>query len=270
MHALIDGDILPYEMGGLKDEWGDTLPFEMCWKAVQNKIASIVEATKADKYTIYLSSPALPTWRYEYATIKPYKGTRKSEKSRHWEAIRTALVTHYPFKLCCGIEADDGMSIYQYDDYYKTVDFMKNAGTAEGLKLEDSLATVICSRDKDLLMVPGFHYGWASGKQKEQPMWFQEEIAGLRCFYRQLCTGDSVDNILGLFRVGAKSSMVDKLKRLPDAVSMYDHVLTQYKDRFGSYGEQFLLENARLLWMQRTEEDRWLPPTTTVSQQQES
>ena len=270
MHALIDGDILPYEMGGLKDEFGDPLGYPQCWRAVQNKIDSIIDAVKADKYTIYLSSQEEPTWRYEYATIKPYKGTREGkEKPKYWKEIRRDLQIHYPFIMCKGIEADDGMSIKQYEDYYRTLYVCEQQALGGHGFDEKMCATVICSRDKDLLMVPGWHYGWASGKQKEKPLWFQEEIHGLRCFYTQLCVGDTVDNILCLHGVGAKSAMVYKLGRLSTELDMYHLVLEQYQKRFGSYADKFLLENARLLWMQRTLEDRWLP-TTTAKPQQES
>jgi hypothetical protein len=36
---------------------------------------------------------------------------------------------------------------------------------------------------------------------------------------------------------------------------MYNHVQKHYEDRFGSYWEMFMHENARLLWMLRSEDD---------------
>lgn len=271
MQAFIDGDILPYEMGALKDkDTGEVLPFEQCWRAVQNKIEHIVEAVNADVYTVFLSSQKVPTWRYDYATIQPYKGNREgSEKPVYWGKIRNMLEKTYPCHVAEGIEADDAMSIRQYEDYYKSLTVYDKYPHVYD-DVHELCDTIICSRDKDLLMVPGWHYGWECGKQKEQLPWFQSEVNGLRCFYQQLLTGDSVDNILGLFRVGAKSTLVTKLSKLVSESDMYEHVLQQYKDRFGNYAEQFLLENARLLWMQRTESDRWEPPTVIQKTMQES
>lgn len=267
MRALIDGDILPYEMGALRDsDTGEVLPFEQCWRAVQNKIEHIVEATKADVYTVYLSSQKVPTWRYDYATILPYKGSRASDKPEHWKKIRYMLEKTYPCHVAEGIEADDAMSIEQYTDYYQA----RKAGSIQNVNYTSLVDTIICSRDKDLLMVPGWHYGWECGKQKEQVPWFQCELHGLRCFYKQLLIGDPVDNILGLFNVGEKSALVTKLSKLQSEFDMYAHVRSKYEERFGSYCDQFLLENARLLWMQRTEEDRWEPPTAIAKTTQES
>lgn len=231
----------------------------MCWRAVQNKIQVILDAVKADKYHIYLSSQDEPTWRYEYATILPYKGQRQSEKPKHWKKIRYMLEKTYPTIVAKGIEADDAMSIQQYTDYYLT----KKTYPEDSDSFQEMCDTVICSRDKDLLMVPGWHYGWESGNQKEQSIWFQKELNGLKCFYKQLVTGDTVDNILGLYRVGAKSTLCQKIDKCTSEQDMYEIVFKAYQDRFGSYAEDFLVENGRLLWMQRTEEERWLPPKIT-------
>ncbi len=268
MKALIDSDIFPYEMGGLKDkETGEPLSFEQCWRAVQNKIEDIIEAVGADEYCLYLSSETKPTWRYEYATILPYKGTREGkEKPLYWRKIRRALVTHYPHVIAEGIEADDAMSIEQYEDYSGGVERL--LGMRDGFD-KSVLNTVICSRDKDLNMVPGFHYGWACGKQKEKPLWFQDQIGGLRCFYKQLLTGDTADNILSLYGVGAKSALVSKLDGMDTEPEMFNHVMKCYEDRFGSYAYKFFEENGRLLWMQEYEEQRWQPITATVKLTQE-
>lgn len=272
MFALIDGDILPYECGGLRkrpiepDEEdfcpdvpeGELLPFELCWSACQNKIQTILEATNADDYCIFLSHPKIKTWRYERATIKPYKGTRPVEKPPYYQNIIDNIKLVYKYEEVEFIEADDAMSIRQYQDVYSDP-----YDVAEGKwsKIKKSSRTVICSRDKDLNMVPGWHYSWATGRSPEKPMWWQNETEGLRCFYKQLLTGDTVDNIPGLFGVGEKSALVRKIDLLNTDREMFSHVFSCYQDRFGSYARQFLLENGQLLWMQRTREDRWDPWT---------
>ncbi len=269
MQALIDGDIFAYEMGGLKKKTpdkgqeeicpglqeGETLPFEVCWGVVENKIKTILQATGADSYTVYLSSPTHKTWRYVTASILPYKGNREGkEKPPYWALIVHNLILHHHCEIAEGIEADDAMSITQYQDLNR-IDPNGHPG-ADWLQKEEA-NTVICSRDKDLSMVPGWHYSWACGKSKEQPMWWQDEIGGLQCFYKQLLTGDTVDNIPGLFGVGEKSTLVKKLMEFSTEAEMFAHTFKQYSDRFGSYSEQFIRENGRLLWMQRDRQDRW-------------
>lgn len=261
MKALIDGDIFGYEMGSLTKKEpepdqediapdtkvGELLPFEVCWGAVQSKIERILEAVKADEYMIYLSSPEIQTWRMEAATIKPYKGHRDDkEKPAYWELIRSNLAIHYPCEIVEFMEADDALSIEQYQD-------LKVNPT------KDVANTVICSRDKDLNMVPGFHYAWACGKSPERELWWQDELGGLREFYKQVLMGDVTDNIPGLFGVGEKSALVKKLADMESEREMFNHVFKCYQDRFGSYAQQFLIENGQLLWMQRTPEDRWNP-----------
>lgn len=256
--ALIDGDILAYEFGELRKKpnsdpeflpdvvEGSLLPFECSWGAVNNRIQSILENTGATSYHIYLSSNKIKTWRFEIATIKPYKGNRgATEKPIHWELIRENLMLHHPCTDVEFIEADDALSIAQY------VDYKENEGDPEKCK------TIICTRDKDLRMVPGWQYGWPCGTQKETSLFFQDEVSGLRLFYQQLCTGDSTDNILGLYGVGKASSLVKKVELLDTEQNMFNLVADAYQDRFGSYWELFMRENGLLLKMQETQADRW-------------
>jgi hypothetical protein len=115
-------------------------------------------------------------------------------------------------------------------------------------------------------MVPGWHYGWHKGKQQEKGMWFQDEIGGIKCFYCQLLTGDSTDNIPGLYGVGTSSAHLKHVNSFDTEHDMYRYVLGQYELRFGSYAEQFLVENARLLWMRKEEGELWTPPSLEKSQ----
>ena len=150
-----------------------------------------------------------------------------------------------------GMEADDAMAIEQYAD-------ILCSGSARGGDDSEFYGTVICSRDKDLNMVPGWHYGWKAGLAKEVPLWCQDVYGGRRCMYKQLLTGDSVDNILGLFNVGKKSALLKPLDDLSSETAMILHCYKHYADRFGSYAEQFMSENGKLLWMLKHEGDSWL------------
>src|SRR5690554_1548683 len=230
MIALIDADILPYEYGGMVqlEDPEKPLEWEIVRSMVDDRINQILEATKSGIYALYLTDSST-NFRIDLSTIKPYKGHRKTEKPYHWERIRQHLIDSWDAEVQYGIEADDRLGIEQ----------MKAA--------ED---TVICSRDKDLHMIPGWHYVWPAGKQEEK-LWFQDELSAIRCFYRQLLTGDSTDNILGLYGVGASSQLVKRVESCDEERLMFDIVYKAYQDRLGSYASQFLYENAALLWIKR-------------------
>lgn len=243
MKAIIDADIIPYEYGSMKDlESGDLLPWEIVRHMVDVRIQQILEATKADEQVFYLTdSPN--NFRLNTATILPYKGHRPVEKPEYYKLIQQHLTDNYDAVLVSGWEADDQCGIDQWvccctcDEY--------------GLSNPKDYNTVICTRDKDLNMIPGWHYQWSCGNQQER-LWFQNETSAIRCFYKQLLTGDPTDNIVGLFGVGNKSQLVKKIDEIETEQDMFLHCLTEYRRRFGNYAEQFMLENGTLLWILRT------------------
>lgn len=238
--ALIDYDLLVYEYAGITKEDGTPQELHLCKSLLFAKIDDIVRLSGADSHVGYLTGSG--NFREHIATIKPYKGNRaKHEKPEHYTAIREILINRKESHLIHMMEADDALSIHQ-----------NLCNNDKNLPM-----SILCSRDKDLDMVPGWHYSWSVGKAKEKKAWLQDKIGGLRCFYKQLLTGDTVDNIPGLFGVGAKSSLLETVQVLTTEWEMFDFVRGHYIKRFGSYAEQFLLENGRLLWMLRTEGDLW-------------
>lgn len=242
MRALIDADILPYEFGGMVQLEDPEKPLELdiVKSMVDDRIKQIVDSTGAESVSLYLTDSA-SNFRIDLATIKPYKGHRKAEKPYHWAAIRQHLIDNYDAEVQYGIEADDRLGIEQYKDMAVSQTKM-------------NCETIICSRDKDLNMIPGWHYVWPAGKQQEQH-WFQDELSAIRCFYNQLLTGDTADNILGLYGVGSSSKLVKSIQEMEEEQMMFDLVYKAYTDRFGSYGDQFLYENAALLWIKRSDAD---------------
>lgn len=240
MRGLLDADILSYEFGGLKNADGDLIPLNFAINSMYDRIDTIEKNSKVSSLEYFLTGK--DNFRMDVATIVPYKGHRQSEKPPYYKALRHELITNCNAIVVDGMEADDAVSIIQYNS----------------CNTQDSPETAILSRDKDLNMVPGYHYGWEAGRCKERPLWWQDEVGGLRCFYKQLLTGDSTDNILGLFGVGDKSTLLKKLDDMNEENDMLLHVLKHYKDRFGNYAYQFMVENARLLWMLRNEDDTWL------------
>lgn len=241
MRALADADILAYEFGNMKqlEDPEKPLEWEITRSLVDDRINDIVAATGSESFSLYLTD-SKSNFRNRIATILPYKAGRKQEKPYWWAAIRQHLIDEWGAEVQYGIEADDRLGIEQ----------MKPSDES-GVWI--NCQTVICSRDKDLHMIPGWHYSWQCGKQKER-LWFQDETSAIRCFYRQLLIGDrSTDNIAGLYGVGANSQLVKRVESADEERVMFEIVFKAYQDRFGSYACMFMWENAALLWMLREE-----------------
>lgn len=199
---------------------------------------------------LYISGEG--NFRKDIATIKPYKGNRSKDKPHAYEMVKEYLTSGkpHPYTVVDVMEADDALGIAQCYSFTEC-----SAGNKPWVLCKEHDKTVICSNDKDLDMIPGAHYGWSVGERiKEKPMyWVAEDEAELN-FFKQLLTGDSADNIPGLFGVGparAKKALPEDLCTL----DRYNVVQAMYEQYFGSYWEMFLQENARLLWILRDPDD---------------
>ncbi len=183
-------------------------------------------------------------FRSRLGTIRPYKGTRAAAKPVLMPDIRQYLLDAWDAEVVFGQESDDAMAIAQ------------TAYQAENTK------SVICAVDKDMLQVPGYHRNPNKG-------WKKVSKAGGELFlYRQCLTGDNVDNIQGCYKCGPKAALnllpdhipeEDMWKRVVDA---YDFSIEKYDDSIygGLSGEAAALENMRLVYLRRQEDELWLPP----------
>lgn len=215
----------------MKPDTNVPLPWGIIKNLIDERIELIQERTKAESWQGYLTGK--DNFRYKVATIQPYKEGR-GEKPFWYEGIRQYLIENRNVIVVNGYEADDALAI--------------NGGSQDA---------VICSRDKDLRQVPGWHYSWEAGLSKERPMYWISELDGYRNFFVQCLIGDPVDSIPGLYQVGEKAACVQRVEAASTELEMFQEVKTQYQQRFGSYWDMFLCENGRLLWMLRTEDDDW-------------
>lgn len=232
MHALLDSDILLYEMGSAVDDEGNPLKWPLVRSRVDRRIDQILDAVQAETWQGYVTGKR--NFREDISTIQNYKGSRKRHERPFWyQAIYDYLVLDRSVTIVDGYEADDQIAM----DH------------AEG--------TIICSRDKDLLQVPGWHYVWPSWKQEERTPFYVSEVNGLQFFYSQMLTGDPTDNILGLYGVGPKAACVQRIKAYNEELEMFNEVREQYELRFGEYWWMFMEETGHLLWLKRSPEDNW-------------
>jgi len=267
MIALIDLDPLPYAYGGITYEDGTILSDSMLRKMIDDKIRDIVARSGASDWYGYLTNSS-SNFRIDVATILPYKGNRAgNEKPPKYQMLRDYLMDTYSDRVSMveGMEADDALAIYQYKRMFSWP-------IGELMNFEELKAgcnTIICTIDKDLEMVPGWHYKWSKGNTEETPPFFITEIEGLRFFYKQLLTGDMTDNIRGLYGVSTKSKLLSNIDEMDTEQDMFLYVQEQYVKRFGNYADQFMLENGILLHMKRSKDDVWEFPTIIKPKEEE-
>ena len=198
---------------------------ENCLQTVKTLIKSILDNTKTNEYSTYLSGK--DNFREKIAKTKPYKGNRDPlHKPKYYNEIKDYLINTWGATVVDGIEADDALGIAQTND----------------------ISSIICSIDKDLDQIEGWHYNI----DKKVKYWVTKED-GIKKFYTQLLTGDVVDNIQGVKGIGPKTAE----KLFKDCKSEYDYYkvcCNQYKDNV------LLTEMAQLLYIHKKENDEWEPP----------
>lgn len=170
MIALIDADIIAYRCAaaGEEDEWGDVQ------RAVDNTIYEMFRNLGLKKYIFFLTGDN--NFRLTLATTKPYKGNRKDVAKPRWLAnVRQHLVDNYAAMVVQGFEADDALASARRR--YRS--------------------SVICTIDKDLYQVDGFHYNFVKDK-----LFYVSDAQAEWNLWEQVVSGDVTDNIPGLPRVG--------------------------------------------------------------------
>ena len=223
MHILIDGDIIGYRIGFSTEEENE--------KIVVSRVATFIETMlwedlQTESYQGYLTGK--DNFRNDIARTAPYKGNRTAPKPKHLQFIRDYLVSAWDFKISEGQEADDDISIAHVANNYESV---------------------IASIDKDFMQLKGNHWNFV---KKEMTLVTEEEA--LLNFYLQVLTGDRVDNIIGLKGVGP----VKAKQRLAGCESATDMYLACVEAYGGA--EERVIENCRLLYLRRTENEMWEPP----------
>lgn len=261
--ALIDGDVVLYQCGHACDSTWYTIPgrtkqirywkdmkayallegldpktaerhreagdIQDAYDHIKWRLKQIKKASEADAMRLFLTGSG--NFRNDVATIQTYKGARdKDARPLHYDAIRQYLVDEYGAEVVDGIEADDALGINQTDD------------------------TVICTIDKDLLMVPGLHYNWIKDTHKHV-----DEIEGLQFFYAQLLHGDKTDSIPGVKGFDTPKGWkkaVELMSNIEDEQEMKRLVGHHYAVMFDN-PESRMQEVGDLLWIQQSNRIRW-------------
>lgn len=267
--ALVDADILRYEIGSAGEyddkETGEHIirDFDLVKQMFSDRIEQIKTGSGSTDHILFLTGdrathsmaarsgvgniqgPYQPNFREALAEGKVYKGTRKQDKPFHWINLTAHILSLENISISNACEADDII------------------GIEHTLRPRE---TIICTRDKDLRMVPGFHYGWECGRQPEfGPVEYDAlgkielvrsksgnkiKGGGFKFFGAQLLTGDVVDNIGGLRGVGPVKA-AELLSHLSSEREVFDTVRHYYEEVAGDDWKKLLTEQCGLLWIVR-------------------
>lgn len=226
---LVDGDIVAYRAAFATQ---DLFPEDAVTKVDELMFYILDDGLELpfpseDDFQVYLTGQN--NFRFDIAKSHEYKGNRRtSEKPIHLTLTRQHLTDKYGAITSDGEEADDLIA--------------KHAASL-------NYDCVIASVDKDMLQIPCWHFNFSKKEWKKQ-----NEFDGLKFFYSQILMGDRSDNVVGLYRVGPKTaeSMLSECKTEHE---MYEAVVKAYSEDV-----ERVIENARLLWLRRYDNQMWEPP----------
>jgi 5'-3' exonuclease len=228
MLALIDADIVGYRCAASAEKESES------WIAVartKELIEQILHDVGATAYKLFLSGDK--NFRKDIYPL--YKANRTQPKPKFLVACKQYMVDHWGAKVTDGIEADDALGIAQ----------TKWPEDKHNPEYKGQFASIICSIDKDLLMIPGKHYNFVKKEFHEV-----DEAQAQRTFYTSMLVGDAADNIKGVPGIGKKKAPM-YLDGCETEQELCDIVFSMYNDP-----NEFYL-NADLLWIWRKENDRW-------------
>lgn len=238
----------------IKERWiPDKL--ENCLHSVKVQMEFILSRTGATSYRGFLTGEG----NFRDTLVDYYKANRKdARKPYHYDSIREYLIKYWSAEVIDGQEADDALGIAQCE--WRLLCTSTKPYTFEGVDPYNS--TIICTIDKDLDNIPGWHFNF----MKDEKYWVTEEEALLN-FYTQLLTGDSTDNIPGLFKITGKkaySRIKEPLLHFTDEIDMWEYVFNIYteamKDTPIEEVVAKLIEIGRLLYIRKEQGEMWCPP----------
>jgi len=241
-HGLYDLDLWCYDIAFIAEnsDEGD-LGERYCGILVEHRLNKIQKTLGLKTFEGYLTGSG--NFRNKVATIAPYKGNRKQPRPKYYQYIRDYLCRNHRAVIIEGMEADDMLAIRQ-------------------TMLGDR--SVIISRDKDLRQVQGWHYGYASGKQKEFKLKYYDELGeihlnkkkltggGAKFLFAQAILGDATDNIKGLKGCGDVKAY-EVLKDCETVQELEQETKNLYLERYEDSEEAIsaFKENMDLVFMVR-------------------
>jgi hypothetical protein len=235
--ALLDADILAYRIAfACKDEKVNAARLRLSSYIIDIlalKVDHTYEGCFVDDWKLYITGKG--NFREQIAITAPYKGNRTAPKPEHHQAMRDWLLKEWGAILVKGSEADDAIA-------------------TEATKLGAGNCIMV-SVDKDFDQIPGWHYNFVKNIG-----YYVTEEEGLLSFYKQILTGDDADNIKGIYGVGPAKAGKMLAETYNDELAMWQVCIDAYEGNTDR-----VIENARLLWLRRYDDELWTPPTLRIN-----
>lgn len=170
------------------------------------------------------------TFRYDVATIQPYKGNRKdARKPKYYTEIKQYMLDVWDAIPVTHIETDDAIGIEQYANTDKS--------------------TVLVTQDKDLKTIPGWHYD-----PVKDLLFYQTIRDANNFFFWQMMVGDTADHIPGISRVGDKTATAIVEACEHDTDKIREKVQELYQKQYGEEWRKAYIEVGTLLYILRKPE----------------
>ena len=224
--AIIDGDVLVYMAMWKADNLEDA-------KSTLNELVTdMLNSLFTKDYVMAIGGPD----NFRLDLYSEYKGNRKKAKDTRpdwFDDLKSYAGTLEGAIVTDNCEADDMVRIWAIE--------CDEAG----------INRVVCTVDKDLDCIPGTHYN----PRTKEIYQICEEYAE-RFYWQQVLTGDSTDNIPGLYKVGP----VKAKKMIADAFThseLRDAVCRAYHDAYGDEGYEYMIANGRLIHIWRKLNDNF-------------
>ncbi len=281
--AHIDADFLAYHASYERE--GEDRTFDDMVLATNTMITDLRRSCAAEFAVLHTTpSGSTKAGRYDVAIQKGYQSARDNkEKPRFLEAVRGYMehpnLPNTTGKPWMKAEADDGMAEAAWKAFNECNQHL----------------CVIASRDKDLRIVPTWHFNFDTGEIEGATDSFgfikikttvrvnaagktikshKPRGYGTKFFWWQMLMGDSADTITGIPRCGivTAAAMLEDCKTDYEAMQVVKAAYKEYADTKGflhwetkdtvPWNEVFISE-AQMLWMQRTAGDiddvkKWL------------
>ena len=227
--------------------------FSIAREGFDSCMEEILKACSAEEFNLFLSGK--DNFRFGVGTLKPYKwnrdeamcgiyGRQHQPKPYYYQQLKDYIMENYGVTTVDGMEADDAMVMAH---------------------LEDQQFSVIASVDKDFDQVHGRHFNIGSKWEKYTVSKKEAKFF----LYSQILTGDAVDGIPGIFRMGvAKASKI--LTGATCEKELFYRCVEEwvkYAKKLGGTeedGKDMMVETAQLVYLLRStdlnkELSRWEP-----------